>query len=42
MLVGDVKRVEMWLLVALVTAAAVAVVVRRLLRRSLAQPGPRP
>jgi membrane protein DedA with SNARE-associated domain len=42
MLVGDVKRVEMWLLVALIAATAVAVVVRRLLRRSLAQPGPRP
>jgi membrane protein DedA with SNARE-associated domain len=36
-LVGDVKRVEYWLAVALVVATAATVAARRLLRRSLAQ-----
>ena len=34
-LIGDVKRVEMWLLVAIVSATIATVVARRLLRRSL-------
>lgn len=42
MLIGDVKRVETWLLVALIATTAVTVVVRRRLRQSLAQRGATP